>query len=61
MAPSVVDFFNDNIFISLAVWRGMRSQNNYTTRNGNSDRESDCGQFYTTRRYNLTITESQVD
>jgi len=61
MAPSVVDYFSDNIFTSEVVWRGMRRQNNYTTGNGNSDRESDFGQFYTTLRYNLIITESQVD
>jgi len=61
MAPSVVDYFSENIFTSEVVWRGMRRQNNYTTGNGNSDRESDCGQFYTARWYNLIITESQVN
>jgi hypothetical protein len=60
VAPSIVDYFSDNIFTSVVVWSGMRRQNNYTTGNGNSDRESDCGQFYTTLRYNLIMTESHA-
>jgi hypothetical protein len=45
MAPSVVDYFSENIFTSEVVWRGMRRQNNYTTGNGNSDREATVANF----------------